>query len=379
MVGPTPQRYIALDSWRGIAAILVAAFHIHGDGLLLDSDMARSGMLWVDFFFVLSGFVIAGAYRARIADGFSLARFAVLRLGRVWPLHMVIVAIALVLELGLWLSQGTIHGRAPFSGDKDLVALICSVLLLQTWQSRWLNGWNPPAWSISGELCAYAVAAVLWRYLPRWSAAVFALIIAATVLLWAGPTLFEVHQIWVLVRTFMGFASGVLVWELSQRIAHRQWSTQAMSLLEGVSGASVFLVIAWSDSLPFPLIVLTFALCVLVFARDAGLFSRLLARPLPVLLGKLSFGIYMVHLLVIRRLFDLGAMAQQHVELPLVRIDPVMLSLSGPPLVIDAIGVLLLVAVVGAAWLCWRFVEWPARAWSRKWAGIGMEARHGKQ
>ena len=279
------HRYVALDSWRGIAAILVAAFHIHGDGLLLDSDMARSGMLWVDFFFVLSGFVIAGAYRARIADGFSLARFAVLRLGRVWPLHMVIVAIALVLELGLWLSQGTIHGRAPFSGDKDLVALICSVLLLQTWQSRWLNGWNPPAWSISGELCAYAVAAVLWRYLPRWSAAVFALIIAATVLLWASPTLFEVHQIWVLVRTFMGFASGVLVWELSQRIAHRQWSTQAMSLLEGVSGASVFLVIAWSDSIPFPLIVLTFALCVLVFARDAGRFSRLLARPLPVLIS----------------------------------------------------------------------------------------------
>ena len=40
----------------------VAAYHIHGGGPLFDSALVRSGWLWVDFFFVLSGFVIAASY-----------------------------------------------------------------------------------------------------------------------------------------------------------------------------------------------------------------------------------------------------------------------------------------------------------------------------
>ncbi|WP_454616650.1 hypothetical protein [Bradyrhizobium cenepequi] len=49
----------------------------------------RKAYLFVDFFFVLTGFVIASNYRSRLADGFSAGRFLVLRLGRIYPLHIV--------------------------------------------------------------------------------------------------------------------------------------------------------------------------------------------------------------------------------------------------------------------------------------------------
>ena len=59
--------------------------------------LLRNGGLFVDFFFVLSGFVIAATYGDRLAQGFSLLRYAVLRLGRVWPLHIVMVLAGLSL------------------------------------------------------------------------------------------------------------------------------------------------------------------------------------------------------------------------------------------------------------------------------------------
>jgi peptidoglycan/LPS O-acetylase OafA/YrhL len=62
------ERFIALDSWRGIAACLVALFHLEAYSHLVYSHLnaapfLRNSWLFVDFFFVLSGFVIAANYQ----------------------------------------------------------------------------------------------------------------------------------------------------------------------------------------------------------------------------------------------------------------------------------------------------------------------------
>ena len=80
-------RFVALDSWRGIAALAVAFRHINGTAPFLNGQFHGNLRLAVDFFFVLSGFVIAMSYGERLAQGFSFLRFMVLRWGRVWPLH----------------------------------------------------------------------------------------------------------------------------------------------------------------------------------------------------------------------------------------------------------------------------------------------------
>ena len=86
------MRFVALDSWRGIAALMVAAYHFeatwHGHG----ASLLANSYLFVDFFFVLSGFVIAHAYGAKINSARDLAAFAVRRFGRLWPLAASVIA-----------------------------------------------------------------------------------------------------------------------------------------------------------------------------------------------------------------------------------------------------------------------------------------------
>ena len=61
-------RFAALDSWRGIAALLVALLHFRFLGHFYSLDFVRNSWLFVDFFFVLSGFVITHAYADYMPD-----------------------------------------------------------------------------------------------------------------------------------------------------------------------------------------------------------------------------------------------------------------------------------------------------------------------
>src|ERR1700722_12878203 len=84
--------FSGLDGLRGVAALFVAMRHIsffHNLGV-------HGGYLAVDLFFVLSGFVIANAYEARLAGGPSAPRFLVLRYVRLWPVYALGAGLGLI-------------------------------------------------------------------------------------------------------------------------------------------------------------------------------------------------------------------------------------------------------------------------------------------
>ena len=91
-LGLTPavatHRYAALDSLRGVCALFVCLFHFRANGPIATLEFVRGSWLFVDFFFVLSGFVIAANYRERLVAGAFLRGFVILRFGRVYPLHL---------------------------------------------------------------------------------------------------------------------------------------------------------------------------------------------------------------------------------------------------------------------------------------------------
>ena len=62
------DRFEALDGWRGVCASLVVLFHFHGHSPIYSAALVRDSYLFVDFFFVLSGFVIAWNYARRLGD-----------------------------------------------------------------------------------------------------------------------------------------------------------------------------------------------------------------------------------------------------------------------------------------------------------------------
>ena len=94
----TKMHFRVLDSWRGVAALLVAIFHLNLYSALYPLDFIRNAYLFVDFFFVLSGFVITHSYAARLGTIEELGSFALKRFGRLWPLHVAVLLAFLAVE-----------------------------------------------------------------------------------------------------------------------------------------------------------------------------------------------------------------------------------------------------------------------------------------
>src|ERR1700716_4358916 len=97
--GSAPLRFEALDALRGVCALLVVLFHIPIYHALKDVTAFANLQFCVDMFFALSGFVLCHAYGHRLNHGAEGIRFTVMRIARLWPLHMVMLALFVSLEV----------------------------------------------------------------------------------------------------------------------------------------------------------------------------------------------------------------------------------------------------------------------------------------
>ena len=93
------MHFRVLDSWRGIAALLVAIFHLNVFSPVYSLDFFRNAFLFVDFFFVLSGFVITHSYGDRMGTLDGVGNFAVRRFNRLWPLHAIVLLAFVLVEV----------------------------------------------------------------------------------------------------------------------------------------------------------------------------------------------------------------------------------------------------------------------------------------
>lgn len=345
----------------------VAAYHLHGGGALFDLTLVRGGWLWVDFFFVLSGFVIASSYGERLARGFSPARFMLLRLGRVWPLHITVLAFYVGIELArLLVPFGDLANRGAFVGPYSPGMLLATAALVQVWLPG-SGAWSPVSWSISVEVALYVAIALVWRTarVRGWMIALFAGIIATAVLV-EFPDL--PTTAWQIVRGVAGFGLGVTSqrWYLTGFTPRGTLAEVACVAAVGAvlsGGVSPDLLLATADA--------AFVATVVVFAAERGRVSRLLQTAPLVLLGTLSYSIYLVHLAVIGRGVDLLRLVGlgRLVVMP----EGIQHHIAAPAPFDSVLGVVLLASCIPVAWCTWRLIEVPARNWSRRRAAtIGL-------
>src|SRR5215510_8290030 len=90
------HRFLVLDGLRGVAAFAVILDHVSSTTL---RAWLPGRYLAVDFFFVLSGFVLAHAYSARLACGMTAAGFMKIRLIRLYPLYLLGLALGLLVPV----------------------------------------------------------------------------------------------------------------------------------------------------------------------------------------------------------------------------------------------------------------------------------------
>ena len=376
------NRFEALDGWRGVCACLVVLFHFHGYSPIHTAPLVRNSYLFVDFFFVLSGFVIAWNYAERLGSAAEMRRFLILRLGRLYPLHLFMLLLFVAYEIAK-MKFGANPGTqsASFTGETSPAAVLSNLFLAQSLHLHDRLTWNGPAWSISTEAWTYVLFAVLCVTLGLrgWMLAAAAAI-APLWLLHVSSTGMDVTFDWGLVRCVFGFALGVgcAYFQRTRPPGLLSRGGLQATALEIVMVAAVVLFVsavgksAWSLLAPF-----VFAVAVLVFACEQGAVSRVFRTAPMRWLGTLSYSIYLTHFFFV--------MLVPVVVKKLTRLDlwtPMPLP-SGQ--FVQAYGrnelegtlfyVLVLALTIAFSAITYRWVETPGRDWSRRLAGRGDAAR----
>ena len=339
----------ALTGARGPAALAVVAYHLfldhtaepHASWFGLEMLFGR-GSLGVDFFFILSGFIIHHVYREVFADGVrwrDARRFLLYRFARIWPLHMVTMLGALLLVAVAALVFDRLPTDPENAAAYSPAGVILSALMVQTWFGY--ASPNVPAWSVSAEWTAYIAFPFLCRFLLRLPAPGWVLL-GLLALLGTGTALVG-HPIG---RIACGFTLGLVLreaegrWNLSRRLDPRA----------GVAAIAAVVAGCWllpGDSLlPF---VVAFALLVVALCNPRDLLGQAAARPAVVYLGEISFALYMVHAVVWSAYKNVLRMAVPGMDA------------AHPISVLPAVALCLV-----AAALLYRWVELPARDLLRK-------------
>ncbi len=351
-------RYAELESLRGLAALLVVLFHVPGwNSALHDIAIIRNGALMVQLFFVLSGFVIYTAYGQKLQTGGAVLRFQLLRLGRLYPVHLVMLAAFLLMEfLKIPLLHSDYYLGDPFVSN-TWHAFFQQLLLIQAIGPHNAGfTFNGPAWSISVEFYTYLLFAGVVCLLPRiklWVCAVLAL--GAMYMMWARVGADYINLVWCVAGFFLGCLIAALVQARTLVLpAATPWLALALLLAFLQFNHSVR-----NDVAIFPLAGL---LILGIVCGRPGLFQRVLRAPVLQWLGQHSYAIYMVHAFVLN-LFLIGLFYGMPDRIQDDGSNLPHLSL-GEAFVVYAV---FLAITLCAAVVLHRYVETPWRTRSRKW------------
>lgn len=329
----------SLEGLRGMAALLVVFHHMCGAP---PHRLFGSAYLCVDLFFVLSGFVIGGAYGAQLSNPALLRIFMIRRIGRLWPTHIATTLLALAI----------IH-HVPSFGEAIALATMSQGLNL------FVDGiGNLVSWSAGDEMYVYLLfgaACFLMRGKARIAAfAVLALsayalavwIEAGRACLLLGGCLNGLIHKFGWMRCIAGFFIGALVYEFRDRVVTLTGgrATQLTAFIASL------LVVLFANYLPGSALVapLVFAVLISSLVTDRGPVAHILQTRPAQYLGKVSYSLYLGH----------GAF------LPLI-VAVTMGTRFEARLIPYA---LFLFWVLALAHLLHKYIETPFREWFNAWS-----------
>jgi peptidoglycan/LPS O-acetylase OafA/YrhL len=334
---PRTHRFSVLDSLRGLAALAIVIFHTP---LLLGAggaELFRHSEPFVQFFFVLGGFVLFHAYGQRLSTATLFGRFVAARSFRILPLHLCLLGLFLLLDVAL----PHMVGAAP--------NLLANLLLLPAWLPG-ANGLslNPAAASLGIGFYLSLLFGLALLILPRGRGGACLLLVAAA--LWGLLSGVDGLGRSVLMGVG-GFCLGALSYSLHLSLGLLPLGQRAFTLLEVTVLALLALILDSAYAYRDLYAVALFALALFIFAFEGGLVSRLLHRGLFRHLGRWAFAIYLGHLAVFMALGNL---------VPLLFRD-------GRPALLDTLlAPVAVLAVIALAALLHRYVERPGMALGRR-------------
>ena len=338
-VGPSQRRrYEVLDGFRGVAAIGIMLFHSRH--YFIAGHMAGRAYLAVNFFYLMSGFVIAHAYEHKLTHGLTFADFVKARLARLYPVYALGAALGLVVTLLVrhvllpWMPLGEIAGVALLS------VFFIPILVGPGHQN--IFPLNAPYWSLFYEMVVnLGYAAIGARLSDKWLGRIVLASGVGLVLCWytwgeLSPGFSVGNWIGGAARAGFGFPLGVLL--------YRNHRAGKLARFRGADGALVLMLFALLLISPtggmargtaalvdlgviFMILPMLAALAVEAQPTKTAFYRRL---------GRLSYPLFALHYPMLMLGFGLGAA----LDLP-----------SAPVMTASCVGALTL------AWLVARWLE----------------------
>ncbi|MGE3507562.1 MAG: acyltransferase family protein [Vicinamibacterales bacterium] len=294
----------ALTGIRFPLALWVVLHHLSGPGRLLDPVIAPHvhvavfiDAAWaaLSAFFAISGFLLARRYAQASWTRPALARFAVARFARIYPLY------ALSLVILLPIMREALSGGELGSPFERVGIVLNYVLLLQAWQRPPVD-WNTPAWSLSCEVFFYACTPILVGLVRRPSlprllgTALLACAVPIALRLLIAPPIPK-------AILYLGdFLMGVAAAGLFARLAHGRTPLSRIGpwlYLPALIVGAVWLIMrdSFESFAVFDTGVRVISvLLVLGLACGGGRLVALLSTPLVQLGGRASFAVYILHI-----------------------------------------------------------------------------------
>jgi len=319
----------SLTSLRFFAALGVVMYHARDQFNCL-WDLPRSIVFsqGVTFFFVLSGFILAYVY-PNLSGKQEIGAYVVKRIGRIWPLHaLCLIAVVLLLPPSLQLEPTRFP--APYT-----LIFLTNLFMVQSWilGDEFFFSFNPPAWSISNELFFYLALPLILMPLNKKEIAIKLIPLAVCFLIVLSlinfanalslpltssdmVSLQALLGVNPLVRIFdfcLGVSTGFLFSKYKHTLKEKLTSSTA-TILE-IAALLAVLCAIWNTSRiadlaknvsiisnagsywlrESGLVILFFAALIFILALERGYLSKVLSAPPLVLLGDISFAIYLCH------------------------------------------------------------------------------------
>lgn len=290
MVASEARRFVVLDFYRFVAALGVFIFHLKTIDPGISPAWNGSYGLFVDMFFILSGFVISYSYPSDARGIGAYSRFMIRRIARIYPLHLLSLLI-FVLLIGVGLER---------TGRSTPLDFLYNLVLLQAWGVTDHLSFNSPSWSISAELFCYLIFPLLMLLARKLHPLALAAVVAALYLVLAHGHLpiwqdrsqmYGANYDYGMLRAVPSFLNGILLailFRLSGPYRHKP------VIIAGIATFGISVLVLNIFAKP-DLAILLFSGAILLTAIGESAFAEFPGARLLGRLGNTSYAIYMLH------------------------------------------------------------------------------------
>lgn len=352
------MKFEALDAFRGIAAIMVLLFHSIFYFKEIPNPLVLHSDLFVDFFFILSGFVMSHAYQDKIKLSLSFKNFMIIRFARLYPLHLftLLIWVPYVIAQIFVYSYGI--GSTNPAEKQNFHSFFLNLFFLQTFAPPSGAGWNWPSWSVSVEFYLYLLFFYFFRLIHKYYIIYFVLVIFTCYsLLSFFPDPLLTNHI-AFLRGIGGFFVGLFLYEIHRLKLIKINSFFIATLLEFLTLVGIiFSVSNYSKDLysSYLLSILLFSLGVYFYSiQSIGIITKILQIKLFQFLGQISFSIYLLHGLILA--------ISSNIAVYLFKLPKVILECGKEAIISNyslLINTILILIVIILAKYSFRYIETP--------------------